>query len=107
MKLAVLNSEGIADRKSLHDALASQLAFPDYYGANLDALHDLLSAESETTCIVIEGEAELKAALGDYYTKLIRVLDDLSEENGSFSYVIEKESDGHDNEIWNSSEYGD
>ena len=39
--------------KDVHDALAKALSFPDYYGRNLDALHDCLT-ELDDTQLVIE-----------------------------------------------------
>ena len=40
--------------------LAQQLAFPEWYGGNLDALHDCLTEIGEDTAIVITdmGEAD-------------------------------------------------
>ncbi len=37
-----LSSERWSDSDSLHDDLSRALAFPSYYGRNLDALHDMM-----------------------------------------------------------------
>ena len=36
-----------------HDALAEAFGFPEYYGGNLDALHDCLTEIGEETAIVM------------------------------------------------------
>ena len=104
MKIAYLSGKNIADRAALHTSIASQLDFPQYYGRNLDALYDLLSTVSEPTCIVIDDDKTLSDNLGDYYEKLLRVLEDAQAANGVFSYVISKEPAGdreHDfDTIW-------
>ena len=93
MKIAYLSGENIADRAALHTSIASQLDFPHYYGRNLDALYDILSTVSEPTCVVIEDDETLSENLGDYYEKLLRVLEDAQAANGMFSYVISKETE--------------
>ncbi len=35
-----------------HDALARGLCFPDYYGRNLDALHDCLTTLDDTQLVI-------------------------------------------------------
>ena len=39
----ILDGELMTDRPTVHDLLSEKLAFPEYYGRNLDALYDLLS----------------------------------------------------------------
>lgn len=77
MKTAILNAREIPDRKALHAALAAQLDFPDWYGGNLDALYDLLSASSRPCAVVIRDAPTLEAALGEYARRLLRVLTDV------------------------------
>lgn len=38
-----LDCRAWADERAMHQAFAAQLAFPDYYGMNLDALSDCIS----------------------------------------------------------------
>ncbi len=77
MKTAILRGREIADKGALHSLLAEQLDFPDYYGGNLDALYDLLTAATSPITIFIEDQAELRQHLGaGYYDKFMAVLKD-------------------------------
>ena len=38
-----LDFKGINTKEELHQLLKEELNFPDYYGANLDALYDVLT----------------------------------------------------------------
>ena len=42
MKDILINCEKLRSRKVLHDYLEQELHLPDYYGRNLDALHDTI-----------------------------------------------------------------
>ena len=43
MYTCILDGKLIKDREMLHGILAAQPEFPDWYGRNLDALHDCLT----------------------------------------------------------------
>lgn len=49
-----LSERELKTEKDAHELLAKALAFPRYYGANLDALEDCLSEISMPTRIVIK-----------------------------------------------------
>ena len=51
MKEIVINCAQIATREELHDVLAREMNFPQWYGRNLDALHDCLTDLCEETRI--------------------------------------------------------
>ena len=89
MKTAILNAHEIPDKKALHAALAAQLDFPDWYGGNLDALYDLLSASSRPCTVVIRDAPALEAALGEYARRLLRVLTDVCLANPAVSLRVE------------------
>ena len=40
MKFAIIDGSTVTSMADVHAALAQQLAFPEWYGGNLDALHD-------------------------------------------------------------------
>ncbi|MEG0074690.1 MAG: barstar family protein [Eubacterium sp.] len=61
----------------IHTGLKKVFDFPDYYGANLDALHDELTSITENV--------EVKLILADdqplYFNKIIHVFEDSAREN--------------------------
>lgn len=87
MKLAVLSPNRVRDRESLHAALARQLDFPAWYGGNLDALYDLLTAEGERVCILLLNRKKLASSLGEDYDRLLAVLEDVNRETGRVTVV--------------------
>ena len=71
----------------LHSELASLLSFPDYYGANFDALHDCLT-DMDVLLRVTHWDA-LEEAIGiKRCITFKRVLQDCAEES-AFRFVIE------------------
>lgn len=82
MKTAFLSPKEIRDKAALHASLARQLDFPDWYGGNLDALYDLLSASSERVAVVLLGNRGLAQTLGADYERFMAVLEDLRRETG-------------------------
>ena len=86
----VLDGGSVGSREALHQTLAAGLWLPDWYGGNLDALHDCLTDITEPTELVIRGGAALETALGGYCKALRRVLADCAAENGAFSVVWEE-----------------
>ena len=74
----VLDGGSVGNRETLHRVLAAGLQFPDWYGGNLDALHDCLTEIAQPTELVIRGGDALETALGNYAAAFRRVLTDLS-----------------------------
>ena len=88
MKEVNLRGGELCSMAEIHRAFAETLRFPDWYGGNLDALYDLLTAESEEVRIVLWEEELLRDALGARYRALRRVLTDSAEENDRISLVF-------------------
>ena len=88
MKTAYILGREIADKDELHGSIAQQLDFPDYYGGNLDALYDVLSTSAEPCRIIIMDREDLSRHLGDYFRRFLRVLLDVSLENGAVSFAL-------------------
>lgn len=84
----VLNCELINQKAELHEYIAKELSFPEYYGKNLDALYDVLSDINEETLIEIENFEKLKEKFGTYAEAFLDVLHDASEENEKIKYVL-------------------
>jgi len=66
------------DKDVAHDHLKEVLELPDHYGRNLDALHDCL-CEHPQFIIKLENVD----ALGEYGKKVLTVITDAAQENGS------------------------
>ena len=74
MNRVILECSGIRNRAELHAALAQGLQFPDWYGGNLDALHDLLTAIGTDTILQLHDWPAAEAALGPYGSRVEKVL---------------------------------
>lgn len=81
MKKVIINCAEINSRYQLHEKLADALSFPEWYGRNLDALHDILTDFSEDTLITFSNFVILEENLGRYALLLKKVVLDASEEN--------------------------
>ena len=81
MRICTLDGMEIRDRGQLHDALASSLSFPEWYGRNLDALFDCLTDMREDTEIRILHRDALIESLGGYAKALEKVLQEAAEAN--------------------------
>ena len=76
--------------EQLHDALESALPLPDYYGRNLDALHDALTSMAVyyPSCeIIVNGsDNAIQGDAGSYIRKLRRMCDQLEEEEDNLFF---------------------
>ena len=81
MKQVIINGVTVTSMADIHRILAEELAFPEWYGGNLDALHDCLTEVHEETAIAILQPESLLETLGSGYARLCRVLTDSAEEN--------------------------
>lgn len=81
MKRLILDGEKIKDRQMLHDIFAEELELPDWYGKNLDALHDCLSEVQEETKILLVNKGLLQDHLGQYARALEKMLQYTAKEN--------------------------
>ncbi len=81
MKAFVLNCSEIHSRYQLHEKIAEGLGFPEWYGRNLDALHDCLTEIAENTSFTLNDFSALEENLGGYAELLKKVLSHASKEN--------------------------
>lgn len=66
MKEITIDCALISDQAGFHSMLAETLNFPQWYGRNLDALHDLLTAMGDDTALYFAHWALAEQALGRY-----------------------------------------
>ena len=81
MREIVLNLTRFEEKISLHSYLKEALDFPFYYGANLDALHDELTSETNATRIIVQYPANPKGKMVDYLPRLLKVFRDAANQN--------------------------
>ncbi|MBQ7800776.1 MAG: barstar family protein [Oscillospiraceae bacterium] len=84
MNEITIDCAGLETPRMFHQALAEGLAFPAWYGHNLDALHDLLTAiadETRLTLLNFEG-------LGPFSRGFRRVLTDAEGENPRLTIIF-------------------
>lgn len=81
MKQAILDGRLLTTRSQIHQALARQLEFPAWYGANLDALHDCLTSSREEIRLVLAHPELLEKNFGSWLNALRRMLRDACSEN--------------------------
>ena len=81
MRNVALDLTPFEDKISLHRYLKETLCFPFYYGANLDALFDELTSETEDLSITLTLPLQPQGKMIDYLPKLRRVFEDAAREN--------------------------
>lgn len=77
MKDITIHCGEVNSAAAFHEILADQLDFPQWYGRNLDALHDLLTAIREDTCLTLVNFA----AADSFHRGFLRVFRDSEKEN--------------------------
>ena len=77
MREIIIECAGIETARQLHEVLRRELNFPEWYGHNLDALHDLLTALGEPTRLIMKDFS----ALPSFSLGFRLMLNDCEEEN--------------------------
>ena len=80
MKVVILDGTTAPTKEALHQHLARELNFPDWYGGNLDAFFDCLTSVSEEVTLTLDQSA-LTEALGPYAQRVGKVLNRAAEKN--------------------------
>ena len=87
MREYIIDCAMMTDRQSMHDYLAQVLELPEYYGRNLDALHDCLGELAP--CRVTLQNLPALSVLGEYGDAVKSVFLDISMETADFELTIE------------------
>ncbi len=87
-----INGDKMRDRDSAHRVIASALSFPDWYGANLDALADCLSELPRDATVCLFDEYKMLESLGEYGEKIIRIFEQAADTVG-FRFIHGDRSD--------------
>ncbi len=84
-----VDAAGFTDVPSVHAALKAAIGEKNYFGNNLDALHDALTSICRRTRITVTNFARAYERLDDYAAKLAAVLAVSAAENPVLSVVFE------------------
>ena len=80
--LVLCDFERLSTADAVYDYLTEELAFPDYFGRNLDALHDCLTDIASPTRLVLTGT---DSPCGQHF---LRVFRDAARKNRNLSVEI-------------------
>ncbi|MBR3383502.1 MAG: barstar family protein [Clostridia bacterium] len=89
MRILTVDARDFITKHETHAALRAVLGEENYWGSNLDALHDCLTMVFEPTTLTIKNWSSAARRLGDYANRLWHLFDDASEENPNLNIVIE------------------
>ncbi len=80
-----LNGRYMTGKEAAHAYLKRRLHFPDYYGANLDALYDLLTTWVKGEIVLKNSEVMLEN-LGEYGQAMLDTFADAAENSRGLSF---------------------
>lgn len=84
----VLHGERILKKEDFHRSLVNSIESRQYYGCNLDALWDLLSAGVGRPVEIIWWNSNIsKVAMGDDFDEIIAVLDRVKVQDEMFGFL--------------------
>lgn len=81
MQQVYLNGSEFESPQEVHEFLARELDFPEYYGGNLSALYDVLTDISDDTRIVVNLSGVEDDELLDTLERMVEVMTDAADEN--------------------------
>ena len=82
MNIYLLDGKDMTSRDEAYRVIAAEMAFPEYFGNNLDALYDCLSARSTDNAVLFVNTAILEENLGEYAGKILDCFRDAAAECG-------------------------
>ncbi len=85
----VIDCAGLQTSREFHEKLKAALSLPEWYGHNLDAMHDCLTDIGEPVKLTLDNFSALRSALGDQAGKILYVLHICSEENPNLEISLE------------------
>ncbi len=83
LKHLTLQPKGLTTPAQLHGEIKALFAFPDSYGANLDALYDLLCQPCDAVCLTLPRALPRRRKLSRYYDRVVDILQAAAEQNPS------------------------
>lgn len=89
MKYVFLDGEKLRSPAALHAEFAEALELPDYFGRNMDALHDCLTDIFEPVTVIAVNTPQLWEHLGRSANAFRRLMAELPEEKSDFRFICE------------------
>jgi ribonuclease inhibitor len=84
-KRCLLPGKKVRSVDVFYDEIARQLAFPEHFGRNLDALWDILSADIEGPIEVVwENPDSSRLSMGRDFDRIVSVLKDVEKSRKDF-----------------------
>ncbi|MCC5894079.1 MAG: barstar family protein [Alkalibacterium sp.] len=88
MRLVKLNGKLMTSKETAHAILQEQLRIEGYFGHNLDALYDVLTAQKQDMEIMLFYKSDLETNLGRYAELLISTLKEAAVSNTHIAFKI-------------------
>ena len=88
MKRVIVNCKRVKDSADLYNLFEKKLRAPEYFGRNLDALHDILTEMNIT--LELRSFGKLRETLGDYADSLESMLRATNEECDRLNVIIKE-----------------
>ena len=85
MRIFILDGTKMYSKSAAFDHIKDICVFPEYFGANLDALNDCLSEVDKNTVIILMNAEALRMSLEDYGERMIEIFKENSE--GSYTFI--------------------
>lgn len=89
MEKMILDGKRMSTKALAHEHIAGVLSFPDYYGANLDALWDCLGQLPSGSSVMLINREAMLMSLGDYGRRLADTFVQSALETGLFQFEME------------------
>ncbi len=87
MRRIIIDGDEIYNKEKLHRMMKEAFNLPDYYGKNLDALHDCLT-EIPGAELQLRNVSKMIEWLGHYGESFIAVLQKIQEERTDFHFKL-------------------
>ena len=76
-----LDAKNLENRHKMHAFFSEKITVPEYFGANLDALNDILSEYDEDLDFILTREKTRRIAREEYAWKVLLVISRCAREN--------------------------
>ncbi len=86
---AVIDGRKVKTREQFHATVKRALSLPEHYGANLDALWDVLTGDVPRPVSIEWTYSDIsREHLGDYFDDICGVFEDVKKDDPEFSFEL-------------------